>query len=351
MLNSSIIEVGQVSNTTLDGLGTTLHQALNIILTILLAVVVFALGCTVEIGKVLTHVRRPWGILVGILCQFGVMPLTAFLLALTLNVRPVQAIAILIMGCCPGGTISNIITYWIDGDMDLSITMTSLSTILAMGMMPLCLLVYSRSWVETGSIRVPYIQIGITLVSLIVPVACGVFVNYKWPKAAKVILKVGSVVGCVLLMIVGVASALLYRGSWNTDAAMVIVGLIFPMIGFTAGFTIAILARQPWPRCRTIALETGAQNVQICTTVLQLSFSPQDLVQMFTFPLIYGSFQLTFGLLLITVYQIYKRISTCKSDGSVLPDQALQSCPSANSGQGEVNISFEPDLSVQSSSN
>ncbi|XP_062410673.1 sodium-dependent organic anion transporter-like isoform X2 [Sardina pilchardus] len=273
------------------------------------------------------------------------MPLTAFLLALTLNVRPVQAIAILIMGCCPGGTISNIITYWIDGDMDLSITMTSLSTILAMGMMPLCLLVYSQSWVETGSIRVPYMQIGITLVTLIVPVAGGAFVNYKWPKAAKVILKVGSVMGCVLLTVVGVASALLYRGSWNTDASMVIVGLIFPIIGFTAGFAISILARQPWPRCRTIALETGAQNVQICTTVLQLSFSPQELVQMFTFPLIYGSFQFTFGLLMIAVYQIYKRISTRKSDGSVLPDHALQSCPRDNTGQGEVNRSFEPDWS------
>lgn len=119
MLNSSLIEVGHASNTTLDGLGTTLHQALNVILTILLALVVFALGCTVEIGKLWTHVRRPWGVLIGILCQFGIMPLTAFLLAQAFAVRPLQAVAILIMGCCPGGTISNIITYWIDGDMDL----------------------------------------------------------------------------------------------------------------------------------------------------------------------------------------------------------------------------------------
>ncbi|XP_012694725.2 solute carrier family 10 member 6 [Clupea harengus] len=352
MLNSSLIEVGHASNTTLDGLGMTLHQALNVILTILLALVVFALGCTVEIGKLWTHVRRPWGVLIGILCQFGIMPLTAFLLAQAFAVRPLQAVAILIMGCCPGGTISNIITYWIDGDMDLSITMTSVSTVIGMGMMPLCLLVYSRSWVETGSIRIPYSNIGITLISLVVPVACGVFVNYKWPKAAKIILRVGSAVGCLLLLIVGIASAVLYRGSWNTDVSIVIVGVIFPMIGCAAGFTISIIMRQSWQRCRTIALETGAQNVHLCTTVLQLSFSPEELVHMFTFPLIYGSSQLISCLLLVTVYQIYKRIATCKSsDESVSPDQALQSCPSVNTGQGEVNIGFEHDTPVQSSAN
>lgn len=119
MLNSSVVGEGYVSNTTMESLGTTLHQALNIVLTTLLALVVFALGCTVEIAKLLAHVRRPWGILVGISCQFVIMPLTAYLLALAFAVRPVQAVAILIMGCCPGGIISNIITYWMDGDMDL----------------------------------------------------------------------------------------------------------------------------------------------------------------------------------------------------------------------------------------
>ncbi|KAL2099697.1 hypothetical protein ACEWY4_004091 [Coilia grayii] len=344
MSNSSGVEAGHASNTTSDALGIAIHQALSAVLTLLLALVVFALGCTVEIAKVKTHLRRPWGILVGLLCQFGIMPLTAFLLALAFAVKPVQAVAILIMGCCPGGTISNIVTYWIDGDMDLSITMTSVSTVLAMGMMPLCLLAYSRIWVESGMIRIPYPKIGITLVCLIVPVAIGVFVNYKWPKAAKIILRVGSIVGGVLLLIVGIASGLLYQGSWNTDPAVVIVGVIFPLIGYAAGFVLSVLLRQSWQRCRTIAMETGAQNVQICTTVLQLSFSPGELVHMFTFPLIYGSCQLGFGLLLIAVYQIYKRIARRRSAKFILPDPPPQSCPG---GQGEVNTGFEPDVVAQ----
>ncbi|XP_036384638.1 ileal sodium/bile acid cotransporter-like [Megalops cyprinoides] len=275
------------------------HQALGVVLNALLAVVVFSLGCSVQGARVWLHLRRPWGVAAGLLCQFGVMPLTAHLLALGLAVRPVQAVAILIMGSCPGGVISNIITYWLDGDMDLSITMTACSTVLGLGMMPLCLYIYSYSWVQAGSIKIPYENIGVTLVTLVVPVACGVFVNHKWPKAAKMILKVGSVFGASLILVIAIANAVLYKGSWNVDASFLIIGFIFPLIGYSFGFIISIIMRQPWPRCRTIALETGTQNVQIASTVLQVSFPPEQLAQMFTFPLIYASSQLLNGLLLV----------------------------------------------------
>ncbi|XP_078533633.1 sodium-dependent organic anion transporter [Lissotriton helveticus] len=280
---------------------------LGAVMTVMLGLVVFSLGCTVELAKVLVHLYRPWGVVLGLLCQFGLMPLTASILAVTFSVKPAQAIAVLIMGCCPGGTISNIISYWVDGDMDLSLTMTTCSTILALGMMPLCLFIYSRSWEISHSIKIPYASIGIALISLVAPVAGGIFVNYKWPKKAKLISKVGSVIGGLLMLVIGTASAVLYKGSWNMDLSIVIIGMIYPLIGYISGFALAIVVRQPWRRCRTIALETGAQNVQMCSTVLQLSFSPEQLVQMFAFPLIYGSFQLLNGLLLVAAYQVYRR--------------------------------------------
>ncbi|KAM6984697.1 sodium-dependent organic anion transporter-like [Aplochiton taeniatus] len=310
----------------------------------MLGMVVFSLGCTVEVGKLWFHVRRPWGILVGLLCQFGFMPLTAYLLATGFSVPPVQAVAVVIMGCCPGGVISNIITYWLDGDMDLSITMTSCSTVLGMAMMPFCLYVYTHSWVEAGRIRIPYFSIGLTLIILVVPVGCGVLVNYKWPKAARLILKVGTVVGGLLLMVVGLASALLYRGSWRTDTSLLIIGAIFPLIGYTAGFFIAVVLRQPWQRCRTIAMETGAQNVQICTTMLQLSFPPDQLVLMFTFPLIYGSFQLMNSLLLVAMYQIYKRTRLWRTADGVATEQDQHSMPTIQSQKGEVNGAFVTEI-------
>ncbi|MBV98925.1 Ileal sodium/bile acid cotransporter, partial [Eschrichtius robustus] len=168
---------------------TTLSVVLSTVLTILLSLVMFSMGCNVEIKKFLGHIKQPWGICVGFLCQFGIMPLTGFVLSVTFDILPIQAVVVLIMGCCPGGTTSNILAYWADGDMDLSISMTTCSTLLALGMMPLCLLIYTKMWVDSGIILIPYDKIGISLVTLIVPVSIGMFVNHRWPQKAKIILK------------------------------------------------------------------------------------------------------------------------------------------------------------------
>ena len=109
----------QVLRGGVGGPSDGLQTVLGVVLTAMLAVVVFSLGCTVETSRLWAHLRRPWGVLVGLGCQFGLMPLTAFLLASGLGVQPLQAVAVLVMGCCPGGVISNIVTYWLDGDMDL----------------------------------------------------------------------------------------------------------------------------------------------------------------------------------------------------------------------------------------
>ncbi|KAF7642949.1 hypothetical protein LDENG_00247540 [Lucifuga dentata] len=105
--------------THVSNINETLSSVLGIVLTVLLALVMFSMGCTVDAKKLWGHIRRPWGIFIGILCQFGIMPFTAFALSLAFRVLPVQAIVIIIMGCCPGGSASNIICYWLDGDMDL----------------------------------------------------------------------------------------------------------------------------------------------------------------------------------------------------------------------------------------
>ncbi|XP_004629320.1 solute carrier family 10 member 6 [Octodon degus] len=288
------------------------HGSLGLVFTVgsavMIAMVMFSLGCSVDIQKLWWHLRRPWGVAVGLVCQFGLMPLTAYLLAISFSLKPVQGIAVLIMGCCPGGTVSNIFTFWVDGDMDLSISMTTCSTVAALGMMPLCLYLYTWSWDLTHSLTIPYQNIGITLLCLTIPVAFGIYVNYKWPKQSKIILKVGAIVGGLLLLVVTVAGVVLSKEFWNSDASFLTISFIFPLIGHISGFLLALLTRQSWQRCRTISLETGAQNIQMCITMLQLSFTAGDLVQMFNFPLAYGFFQLLDGLLIITVYQAYRRL-------------------------------------------
>ena len=96
-----------------------LELVFTVVSALMIGLLMFSLGCSVEVRKLWGHIRRPWGIAVGMLCQFGLMPLIAYLLIISFSLKPLQAIAVLIMGCCPGGTVSNIFTFWVDGDMDL----------------------------------------------------------------------------------------------------------------------------------------------------------------------------------------------------------------------------------------
>ncbi|XP_035531922.1 ileal sodium/bile acid cotransporter [Morone saxatilis] len=327
-----------------------LGLVLSTVLTVMLAMVMFSMGCTVDANKLWGHIKKPWGIIIGFLCQFGIMPFTAFALSLAFGVLPVQAVVIIIMGCCPGGSGSNIICYWLDGDMDLSISMTACSSILALGMMPLCLLIYTSVWTSSDTIQIPYDSIGITLVALLIPIVLGMYVKRKWPNVAKKILKVGSFAGFALIIIIAVVGGILYQSSWNIAPSLWIIGTIYPFIGFSLGFFMARFAGQPWKRCRTIALETGFQNSQLCSTIVQLSFSPAELEVMFAFPLIYSIFQLVVAVISVGSYQIYKK--SC-SRGSADGDSEA---PSLEAGDGEPakekyvidNSAFEFDEVVSS---
>ncbi|XP_028971325.2 ileal sodium/bile acid cotransporter-like isoform X2 [Esox lucius] len=276
-----------------------LNKILRIVMTVMVALVMFAMGCNVEARKLWEQLRKPWGIAIGFLCQFGIMPFTAFALSLAFNVLPIQAMVVIIMGCCPGGSSSNIIAYWLDGDMDLSISMTTCSSILALGMMPLCLLIYTSVWTSADTIQIPYQSIGITLVSLLIPVGLGILIKSKFPNAAKKFLVVGSIVGVLFIVVFTVVGAVLYQSSWIISPSLWIIGAIYPVVGCVLGFFMARFVGQPWHRCRTIALETGFQNSQLCSTIVQLSFTAEELDVVFAFPLIYRLFQLVVAVMFV----------------------------------------------------
>ncbi|KAK1788499.1 hypothetical protein P4O66_016921, partial [Electrophorus voltai] len=302
-----------VSNVSmLAGFTTNHNQHLTVVLMAAMSLVVFCIGCSAEVRKIWGHLRHPTGILVGLLCQFGIMPLTAYLLALGFSITSVQAIAVIILGSCPGGIFSNIITYWIDGDVELSITMTSISTLLATAGLPLSLYIYTQGWIAAGCIQIPYLQIGFTFITMIIPVSFGIVTKYKWPKAAKIILKIGSAIGGLVIMGLGVISVLLEKVRWNTSWPLLVIGGVFPILGGLAGFGIAVVLQQPLNRsetccvglniyyvCRTIAMETGAQNMHICLGVLQLVFSLEQLAEVIMVTVMYSSVQLCGGLLLV----------------------------------------------------
>lgn len=99
-----------------------LSHGMNVVVGFILCFTMLGLGCTVELSHIGEHVRRPVGVLLAAICQFAIMPLVAFLLALAFSLDDVAAVAVLLCGCCPGGNLSNLMTLLINGEMNLRYT-------------------------------------------------------------------------------------------------------------------------------------------------------------------------------------------------------------------------------------
>ncbi|NWW45849.1 NTCP protein, partial [Pedionomus torquatus] len=286
-------------------------KALNVILIVVLFVIMVSLGCTMEIAKITTHLRKPKGVAIAVMAQYGIMPLTAFVLGKLFQLGATESLAILICGCCPGGNLSNIFSLALRGDMSLSIVMTTCSTVLAIGLMPLLLYLYSRGLYE-GDLegKVPYKEIITSLVLMLIPCAIGIILNEKKPQYTGFIIKTGMVVlllssaAIIVLSVASVGSSIMVVFSPSLLGS----SALMPFIGFLMGYVLSAVFKLS-NRCRrTVCMETGCQNVQLCSTILKVAFTPEIIGPLYFFPLLYLLFQLGEGLLLILVFRIHERL-------------------------------------------
>uniref|UniRef100_A0A8C4JT30 Sodium/bile acid cotransporter 4 n=1 Tax=Dromaius novaehollandiae TaxID=8790 RepID=A0A8C4JT30_DRONO len=295
------------------GLGdSALSQGLSVLVGLALCVTMLGLGCAVELGQLGQQLRRPVGVLLALLGQFVAMPLLAFLLALLFALDEVAAVAVLLCGSCPGGNLSNLMSLLVDGDMNLSIIMTAASTVLALFLMPLCLWVYSRHWINTTLVQLlPLGAVSLTLGSTLLPIALGVLVRYKRPRAADLLVKVSLWSLLVTLVILFILTGTMLGPDLlaHIPASVYAIAVLMPLAGYALGYGLAMAFALP-PHCRrTVSLETGCQNVQLCTAILKLTFPPQLIGSMYMFPLLYALFQSAEAGLFVLAYKMYGRES------------------------------------------
>ncbi|CAG2107710.1 unnamed protein product, partial [Medioppia subpectinata] len=172
----------------------------DILIVVLLVSVMFAMGCSITWEQVWGHIRRPVGVIIGMISQFFLLPFSAYCLIRLLSIDALRGTGMLILACSPGGVASNIFAYFCEGDLSLSVTMTSFSTIAALFMMPFNVWLYGRS-LETDTLVIPYGKMFISLISLTTPVIIGMGVNWKYPKFAPVLAQVGSFAGFSIIIV------------------------------------------------------------------------------------------------------------------------------------------------------
>eukprot|EP00730_Choanoeca_flexa_P007816 TRINITY_DN12397_c1_g1_i1.p1 TRINITY_DN12397_c1_g1~~TRINITY_DN12397_c1_g1_i1.p1 ORF type:complete len:342 (+),score=32.16 TRINITY_DN12397_c1_g1_i1:1508-2533(+) len=282
-------------------------STLQTILIVVVVLLMLGLGSTLELTQLKKHAQHPRPALIGLLSQFGIMPLIAFALASLLPVSDSVALSIIFIGCTPGGSTSNLFTYWSRGDLALSVVMTCFSSVLALGMMPLLLLIYSPRFTSNNA-DIDFVSIFLSLLITLVPVTIGMTVRYKRPKAAFYLEKLASIVGVLFILLAiiygSISEASIFSASWGLWFAAVLMLLISASIGYGVS---TIFGLEPRER-RTVALETGIQNSTLTLTLIEFSYGDDAELrdEMIVFPLLYSLF-LVIDALVLTV--IFRRIS------------------------------------------
>ncbi|XP_077868697.1 uncharacterized protein LOC144359418 [Saccoglossus kowalevskii] len=318
MVNISM-NTSNITNVMAGGPSQALVTANQVTITITLVVLMIGMGATITVGEIWKNLRRPIGITIGLGCQFILMPFLGWSLAHIFQLSPGMALGTLAIATCPGGAMSNILTFFTESDTCLSICMTTVSTVVGIGMMPLNLFIYSRSWATSETV-IPYVDIVVALVIILIPGTIGMFINWKWPKKAEVIAQVcgiSSIVGIIIVIcLISAMNPLLFSLSWKPY----IVAFFYPILAFVLGYLIPWMCRQKPPQRRTIAFETGVQNGALALTIINLMFSRgqgANALEMMIVPSLHSIFVVVEGLALVGVYRLWIRYRdnlTKKSD-------------------------------------
>jgi solute carrier family 10 (sodium/bile acid cotransporter), member 2 len=278
------------------------------LLGIMMMVIMLGMGASLTFKDFRIAFRKPQGILVGLLCQYAIMPFLAYALALTLGLPPALAIGLILMGCMPGGTTSNIFTYFSKGTLALSIMMTVCSTLVAVAMVPALLAFYSDLIGLPSEYAVPAGNVAQVLVVLIVPTVIGMLLR-KWkPNVGATIELIGGFLGIVVIVFLIVTwvprnHALLA----TTPAAVYFASIGLGLVGMALGWALSRGLRQDPRRSRTIALETGIQNGPLAVLVVLLTFKGDMQQQVLLIPVLYSLF-IVLSSSAVTVW--FRRITT-----------------------------------------
>ncbi|XP_040015965.1 hepatic sodium/bile acid cotransporter [Gasterosteus aculeatus] len=297
-----------------DPMSPEMNKVINVLLLVVVFITMVSLGCTMEVSRIKRHILRPKGLIIAVVSQYVVMPLVAFCLVQAFQLTEIRAVVVLICGCCPGGNLSNILALALQGDMNLSILMTTCSTLLAFGTMPLLLSIYCRGFDLHAAI--PYGEISISLVMTLIPCGIGVLVNYYRPKYAKIITKVGLSFTMIAVVSIIIMTSYTNGGSILTvlSGPLMAISALMPFIGYAFGYFISWPFKLNQSEMRTVSMETGCQNTQLCTTILKLAF-PRELVgTLFLFPMVYGFFQGMEAALLILVFRCHQGFTLKKKE-------------------------------------
>ena len=235
----------------------------------LLMIVMFGMGLTMKLSDFAVVFSRPRDVLIGCTAQFILMPLLAFALGKLFGLGDELLVGVVLVGTCPGGTSSNVITYLSKGDTALSVGMTSINTLLAPFLTPALTYLYLRTSV---SVDVKAMFLSIVQV-VVVPIGLGLLINRLFGKYTQKITDVLPAVSVTAICLI-VAAVVSHNSEkiLSTGLAIFAVVILHNLLGYLCGYLTGILFKMDLPRKKAVAIEIGMQNSGLATTLAGSAF-------------------------------------------------------------------------------
>lgn len=240
------------------------------VLSLLLGIVMFGMGTTLNLKDFALVLKRPLDVFIGACAQFIIMPGLAYLIASAFNLDPALTAGVVLVGTCPGGTSSNVITFMSKGDVALSVTMTSVSTVLSPILTPFI------TYQLIGE-RIAFDPIGMfwSIVQIvIVPICLGLAVKSFLPKLAEAATDYLPAVSAVAIsLIIAGVIAVSRDNILRTSGTILLVVMLHNCLGYTLGFMLARLTGMTWKKAIALSIEVGMQNSGLATGLAKAHFA------------------------------------------------------------------------------
>ena len=235
----------------------------------LLMVVMFGMGLTLKAKDFAVVFKHPKDILCGCIAQFTIMPLIAFLLGKIFGLETGLLAGVILVGTCPGGTSSNVITYLSKGDVALSVGMTSVNTLLAPLLTPAITWLLLRT-----SVTVDVLSMFLSIVKVvIIPIALGFIIQKFWGKYTEKAVDGLPIISVTAITLI-VASVVSHNSERILETGILVfaVVILHNLLGYAAGFLLGMLLKLPVSKKKALSIEIGMQNSGLATSLAGTAF-------------------------------------------------------------------------------
>ncbi|MBD8032509.1 MULTISPECIES: bile acid:sodium symporter family protein [Solibacillus] len=240
-------------------------------ITLLLGIVMFGMGMTLKVDDFKLILQHPKGVIIGIVSQFVIMPLLAFALAKIFNLPPEIAVGVILVGCCPGGTSSNVMTFLAKGNTALSVTITSCTTLLAPFVTPALIYLLASEWLPVSFMAMFMSVIKVVLI----PIILGIIAQFLFkPLVEKSVDILPTVSVVAIVMIVAAVVSGSRDKILETGLIIFAIVILHNGLGYLLGFLVAKLFKLQYDDQKAVSIEVGMQNSGLGAQLAMAHFDP-----------------------------------------------------------------------------